>query len=464
MFIGRENEIDVLEELYEEDKFQLVIMYGRRRVGKTSIITEFCKSKPNIFYVAQEYNNTTALKDFSHRVMEYQGLKAGGFKFDSWEDAFTYLGNLAQSDRIILAIDEFPYLAEANKSVPSILQNVIDHVLINSKLFIILCGSSMAFMEKEVLSYESPLYGRRTAQMRIEPFDYYESSKFFSKCDKVDQLINYGILGGIPQYLLEFDEEKSLEKNLRRNLVRKSSFLFSEPLNLLKQELREPMVYNSIIGAIAQGASRLNDIALKIGEKQDKCAIYIRALDELAIITKSIPAGEKHNSRKSIYSISDYLFRFWFKFIYTNMSSIEIGLEEIIIKNKILPEINHYMGHVFEDICKQFLIRKNKRGELPILFTNIGSWWGSNPIKKQEEEIDIIAYNDMEAIFAECKWKNELMDIKELDKLFERSNLFNTSKRYYALFSKSGFTEKLKERAKSNNILLFSIEDLFQEM
>lgn len=461
MFIGRENELNILKELYEEDRFQLVIMYGRRRVGKTSLITEFCKNKSNIFYVAQEYNNTTALKEFSERIMEFQGLSSAGFAFESWEAAFTYLGKLSEKDRIIVAIDEFPYLSEANKSVPSILQNVIDHVLKKSKLFLILCGSSMAFMEKEVLSYESPLYGRRTAQMKIEPFDYYESSKFFSKCSKEQQLINYGILGGIPQYLLEFDEEKSLESNLRKNLVRKSSFLFSEPLNLLKQELREPMVYNSIIGAIAQGASKLNDIAQKIGEKQDKCALYIRALDELGIIAKHIPAREKHNSRKGIYSVSDYLFRFWFRFIYTNMSSIEIGLEEVIIKRKIIPQINHYMGHVFEDICRQFLIRENRLLKLPILFTNIGSWWGNNPVKKQKEEIDIVAYNEEEAIFAECKWKNELMDIPELEKLIERSRLFSTSKAYYILFSKSGFTDKLRERAALDGILLFVIEDLF---
>lgn len=463
MFFAREEELNELQDLYDENKFQLVIMYGRRRVGKTSIIKEFCKDKAHIFYVAQEYNNTTALKDFSHAVMNYQGMKVGGMSFETWEAGFGYLAELAKEQRIVVAIDEFPYLAEANRSVPSIIQNAVDHTLRDTKLFIILCGSSMAFMEKEVLGYKSPLYGRRTAQIKVMPFDYYDSCKFFDSDKREEALTLYGILGGIPQYLLEFNNLKSLEDNILKSYLRKSALLYSEPINLLKQEVREPMIYNSIIGAIAQGASRLNDISTKIGEKPDKCAIYIRSLDELGIVKKMIPAGEKESSKRTIYTISDYMFRFWFRFIYPNLSSIELGLQRSVVKNQIIPQLSNYMGLVFEDICMQFLIRKNKEEKLAIQFTKIGRWWGSDPVKKQEEEIDIIAQEGDRVIFGECKWRNEATGMEVLNRLKERSYLFAATERYYAIFSKSGFTEQLISYAQmhSENVSLYGIDDLF---
>lgn len=461
MFIGREFELNSLNNLYEEDKFQFAVIYGRRRVGKTTLITEFCKDKPNIFYVAEEYNDKIALENFSDKILTYFDMKDYVSAFESWEKAFMYLGKQAENQRLIVVIDEFPYIVNSNKSIPSLLQNLIDHHLKDTKLFLIICGSSMSFIEKEVLSYKSPLYGRRTAQFIIHPFDFFDSSRFFPKYDLEDKVKAYGVLGGIPQYLSKFNDSMSIEDNIKKYILSKASYLHEEPKNLLKQELREPAVYNSLIEAIAGGASKLNEIATRIGESSDKCAKYIKTLLELRILKKEVPVGEEGASRKSIYRLQDNLFGFWYRFVFNNASLVEQEMVDYIYNRKISGEFNKYMGNVFEDICIQFLIRKNKNMELPFVFEKIGRWRGNNPHKKREEEIDILAISKQNAIFGECKWTNQAIHMEVVNSLIEKSTILNYPQKYYVFFSKSGFTEDVKEFAKGSNIIyLFELPDM----
>lgn len=461
MFIGREFELNSLNNLYEEDKFQFAVIYGRRRVGKTTLITEFCKNKPNIFYAAEEYNDKIALENFSDKILTYFDMKDYVSTFESWEKAFMYLGKQAKNQRLIVVIDEFPYIVNSNKSIPSLLQNLIDHHLKDTKLFLIICGSSMSFIEKEVLSYKSPLYGRRTAQFIIEPFDFFDSSRFFPKYDLEDKVRAYGVLGGIPQYLSKFNDSMSIEDNIKKYILSKASYLHEEPKNLLKQELREPAVYNSLIEAIAGGASKLNEIATRIGESSDKCAKYIKTLLELRILKKEAPVGEEGVSRKSTYRLQDNLFGFWYRFVFHNASLVEQEMVDYIYNRKISGEFNNYLGSVFEDICIQFLIRKNKKMELPFVFEKIGRWWGNNPHKKREEEIDILAISKQNAIFGECKWTNEVIHMDVVNSLIEKSTILNYPQKYYVFFSKSGFTKDVKEFAKGSNIIyLFKLPDM----
>ncbi len=461
MFIGRDFELNSLNKLYEEDKFQFAVIYGRRRVGKTTLIKEFCKSKANIFYVAEEYNDKIALESFSDKILTYFDMKDFISSFESWEKAFMYLGKQAKDERLVVVIDEFPYIVNSNKSIPSLLQNLIDHHLKDTKLFLIICGSSMSFIEKEVLSYKSPLYGRRTAQFIIEPFDFFDSSKFFPKYNLEDRVKAYGALGGIPQYLLKFNDEKSIKDNIKEAFLNKSSYLYEEPKNLLKQELREPALYNSMIEAIANGSTKLNEIATKVGESTDKCAKYLRTLLELRILKKETPASEEGISRKSIYRIQDNLFKFWYRFVFDNASLVEQEMIDYVYSNKILPELNNYMGAVFEDICIEYLKRKNKKLELPFVFEKIGRWWGNNPIKKREEEIDILAISKQSVLFGECKWTRVPINMDVVNSLIEKSSIFSYSQKYYAFFSKSGYTEDVKSFVKgSKNIFLFDLEDL----
>ncbi|KYH34165.1 archaeal ATPase [Clostridium tepidiprofundi DSM 19306] len=463
MFVGRSDEIFELNRLYDSNKFEFAVVYGRRRVGKTTLLTEFCKDKNAIFYVAEEYNDKRNLENFSDTVLSHFNMKGFIPDFTEWYMALKYIGKMAESKRIVLVIDEFPYTVAANKSIPSILQNVIDHYLKDTKLFLIICGSSMSFMEKEVLSYKSPLFGRKTAQFKIEPFDFFTSCEFFKNYSNEDKILAYGILGGIPQYLQKFDYNLSIEENIKNSFFNKNSYFYDEPRNILKQELREPIFYNSIIESIAKGASKLNEISTKVGEPSDKCAKYLKNLLELGILDKEIPLGEKETSRKTLYKIKDNMFCFWFKFVFGNAELIEQKKLDYIYKKKVFPFINDYLGSVFEDICIQYLRRKNINDELPFIFDSIGRWWGNNPIKKCEEEIDIICRSDTNIMFGECKWRNEPINMRIVNSLIEKAAIFNMPNKYYIFFSKSGFKKEVIDFNNINkNIILITLDDMIE--
>jgi len=457
MFIGREYELETLNKLYNEDKFHFIVMYGRRRVGKTTLLTEFCKDKPSIFFVAEEYNDKIALESFSDKILSYFGLGGLVNRFESWEKAFLFLAQQAKDKRLVVVIDEFPYIVNSNKSIPSLLQNLIDHHLKDTKLFLIICGSSVSFIEKEVLSYKSPLYGRRTVQLIVEPFNFFESRKFFPNYDFENQVIAYGVLGGIPQYLNNFDSTKDVYENIKTKILDKASYLYEEPKLLLRQEVREPSLYNSIIEAIASGSSKLNEISTKVGVDTDKCSKYISTLIDLKILEKITPVELKDKSRKSIYKIKDNFFRFWYRFVFINKALIEQGLIDEVLENKIKPFMNEFIGEVYEEICMDYLKILNKKKKLPFIFEKIGKWWGNNPYKRREEEIDIVALDKNNIIFGECKWQNKKVDISVLNSLIEKSALFNYQNKYYILFSKSGFTDDVINFAK-NNSNVFLIE------
>lgn len=460
MFIGREYELNTLNKLYNEDRFHFIVMYGRRRVGKTTLLTEFCKDKPSIFFVAEEYNDKIALESFSDKILSYFGLNEMVSRFESWEKAFLFLGQQAKNERLVVVMDEFPYIVNSNKSIPSLLQNLIDHHLKDTKLFLIVCGSSMSFIEKEILSYKSPLYGRRTSQLIVEPFNFFDSRKFFRNYDFEEQVASYGVLGGIPQYLSIFNDTNDVYENIKTKILDKSSYLYEEPKLLLKQEVREPALYNSIIEAIATGSSKLNEIATKVGIESDKCGKYIFTLTDLKILEKVNPIGSQANSRKSIYKIKDNFFRFWYRFVFNNKALIEQGLLDEVIENKIKPSINDFLGLVYEEICTDYLKILNKNKKLPFIFEEIGKWWGNNPYKKREEEIDIVAFNKDSIIFGECKWQNQKVGMSVLNGLIEKSVLFDYPNKYYILFSKSGFTSEVANFASySNNIILIESFD-----
>lgn len=462
MFIGRLNELSELNRLYYRNEFEMVVIYGRRRVGKTFLINEFCKNKPNIFYVAIEQNNKGSLESFSESILNvFPAARSYINTFESWEKSFEYIAVQANQKRIILAIDEYPYIATANPSISSILQKIIDTKFLNTKLFLILCGSSMSFMENQVLGYKSPLYGRRTTQIKVEPFDYMDSCKFFPNYSKEEQLIAYGLVGGIPLYLKNIAKEGPLEQSIYYNYFRKDGHLFEEPSSILKQELREPATYNSIITAVASGSSKINEISTKTGEETKKCSKYLSTLISLHILKKEYPIGLKPG-RKGIYSLCDNMFKFWYKFIPENIINIESGMGKIVIEKRVIPQISEYMGRIFEEICMQYMIRRNTKLSFNIMFDNIGRWWGNNPIRKKQEEIDILAISGDSAILGECKWRNEVSGINILNDLIEKSKHLKYKNKYYILFSKTGFTKELKlKSSQMENLEIVDIDQLF---
>lgn len=460
MFIGRDRELTTLDKLYKSNKFEFVVIYGRRRVGKTALINRFIENKNAIYFMGVESNAKQNLENFSKSIIEYTTGIETGTSFLSFQVAFEHIFKLSEKERIILAIDEYPYVARSSKSLASTLQLLIDKYKDNSKLMLILCGSSMSYMEDHVLAYKAPLYGRRTAQMKILPFDFDETCRYFEHFSDEDKALIYGIVGGTPQYLLQMNDELSVEDNIKNTYLNSTSALFEEPENLLKQEVREPALYNAIITAIATGASRMSEISGKVGEDTNVCSAYIKNLISLGIIQKETPYGEKA-SRKSVYSIEDNMFRFWYRFIPENNSIIARGAADLAYE-RIVPFLPDYMGKVFEEICKQYLWKLLLSGKCPVNFSTLGRWWGNDPVAKSQVEIDILAEQDKNtALFGECKWTNEKVDLGVLETLVKRSKLFSYEKVHYYLFAKSGFTKGCIERANEmGNVTLVSYKDI----
>lgn len=465
MFIGREKELKSLNNLYTSDKFEFAVIYGRRRVGKTALINEFIGDKKSIYFMGVESNAKQNLENFSKSIIEYNSGIVVDTSFQSFQAALEYVFELSKNERIILVIDEYPYVARSSKSLASTLQMLIDKYKDTSKMMLILCGSSMSYMEDNVLSYKAPLYGRRTAQMKILPFDFEETCRYFKNFSSEDKALIYGIVGGTPQYLLQMSDKLSVEDNIKNTYLNPVSFLFEEPTNLLKQEVREPAIYTAIITAIATGASRMSEISTKVGEDTNVCTSYIKNLMNLGIVQKETPYGEK-NSRKTIYYIEDNMFRFWYRFVLDNNSVIMRGATDRVYKQRIEPYLSNYMGKVFEDICTQYLWKQLLEEKCPVEFNSLGLWWGNDPTEKKQAEIDIMGEQDKDtALFAECKWTNEKVDLSVLETLIKRSRIFSYKNMHYYLFSKSGFTKGCIDKAEEmGNVNLVSYGEIVGEL
>lgn len=464
MFIARDFELRQLEKLYGSGRFEMAVIYGRRRVGKTTLISQFCSDKRCLFFTGLESNAEANLVSFSDALNRFQkkGSQSVHRNFDA---ILTEVGELAQDQRMVLVIDEYPWLAGAESSFSSLLQAKIDHRYGSGKLFLILCGSSMSFMQEKVLGEKSPLFGRRTAQFCLQPLNYFETSLFNPSWTQEESALVYGVTGGIPLYASRFQGAagKELDEALTENYFTPGGFLYDEPSSLIKQELREPRLYNAIIAAIARGASRLVEIAGSAKIPQAQCARYLETLQELMIVTREVPVTEKETSRKTIYSVDDLMFRFWYRFVQENISAIETRRGELVYEKRVKPFLAEYMGKVFERMCRQYLLFR--ASALPLDLLKLGRWWGSDPETKQQEEIDLLGLS-LEGhitLFGECKYKNTPIGLEELDRLRRRSLLLHgVERRFYALFSKRGFTEKLLQRACSEEILLISLQDMYK--
>ena len=466
MFYCREQELHKLNKRYNDGKFECVVIYGRRRVGKTALINEFCKDKPAIMFSALNSTSSENLEALSKSIYQYKNPESTGEAapiYPDYDAALQEITKLAESERLIFVIDEYPYLAKAEKSISSRLQHIIDHIWQQGKLFVILCGSSMSFMEYQVLGYESPLYGRRTAQFKIQALTYKEIVAFNPKLTAEQQSLIYGITGGIPHYINKLNVTDSIDSALLENLFDSSGYLFEEPENLLKQELREPAVYNSIITAIAGGASRANEISTKVGIESAKCAKYINVLLDLGILKRETPITEKEG-KKTIYSIGDNFFRFWYRFVPRNMTAIQTGRITQLYDKAVKKHFSDYMGLVFEQMCREYLL--NYAEDLPIDISDAAQWWGTDSKTRKEIQIDIVGTpaEGKEYIIGSCKYRNEKIGVDELELIRQYASVFGKGSRYhYFIFSKGGFTDGLRQLAEQGEVTLLTLEDIYSD-
>lgn len=457
MFVNRKEELKYLEDLNKTKGARLLILYGRRRIGKTELLRQFSRGKKHLFFSCDLSSEQEQLRQFTEKIFRITGEPFLQTQpFTSWEALFRYIFDHISKKIPIIIIDEFPYLCISNKAIPSILQKIWDEKEKKINIFLILCGSYMSFMEKEILGSKSPLYGRRIGQMILKPLDFESINGFFPNYTREERTYCYAILGGTPAYLLRFNPKKTIEQNIKNEILNKNAFLYSEPRFLLMEELREPSIYFSILKAIADGKTRLNEIAQETGIKdRHKVNKYISVLRELHIIRREIPVTEEkpHKSRKGIYLLDDPYFRFWFKYVFPNMSYLEEGDIEYVWEEKIKPDFDSFTGFIFEDICIQKLKKFNKENRLPFKAKNIGRWWD------RTDEIDIVAFDDKGSfLFCECKWTNKKIGVNILSELQRKADKFlGTREKYYGFFSKSGFTKELEALSKKRkDILLFN--------
>ena len=448
-FIDREKELETLNKEYKKDN-SFVVLYGRRRVGKTTLIKEFIKDKKVFYFFADKQNENLQIERFKNQISEYfkdEFLKK--IEIKDWDTLFDYLLTKISNEKFIFIIDEFQYLCMINKDFSSIFQRIYDKKLKDKNIMIILCGSLISMMYSETLAYESPLYGRRTAQIKLQPIKFKYYSKFF-KNKSIQNLIElYSITGGVPKYILSLDRDKSALYNIENNIFDKNNYLYSEPKFLLQEEVNDLSRYFSILNAISIGHTKMSAISSYLQINAGGLSPYISKLIDLDILEKEVPITENiENTKKVLYKIKDNYLKFWFSYVYPYQSYLEIE-NLTYIKNKIENEFDLYVSKIYEDLARESIWENI---EFPLF--KVGRWWDKNT------EIDIVGLGeDNKIIFGECKYSKKSIDLNVLKELKDKSKkvIWNNDKReeYYILFSKSGFSEDLIELAKKeNNIVL----------
>ena len=479
MFIGREQELKFLNDRYTTEGGQLIVLYGRRRVGKTETLREFCKGKPHVFFSCTQSTDRVQLRNFSSRILK-ENIPAKNYisEFDDWEKAFRAVSSLSYGDsKKLLVIDEFPYMCRANKSIPSILQNLWDAELRDANVMIILCGSAMSFIEKDLLAEKNPLYGRATGIYKMKEMGFYDAVKFFPDYSDRDKVLAYAVLGGIPHYLRQWDAKLSVDENIKRNILTKGCILYSEVDFLLHQELRETPIYNSIIEAVALGNTKLNDISQKsLVEDTSKTSVYLKNLIELGIVEREFSVDsktkEQANTARGIYRLTDNFFRFWYAFGFVNISQLEDGDVDGVYEYAVKPTLHEFASFAFEDVCREFVREMQKKNELPFRYFKMGRWFGKTTVRDEkaagglrtaETEIDLLGIDRSEKqyLVGECKFKGVPSSYSEyLDTLAKLSPLKKNAVFHYALFSESGFDEKIFGCAASQNTRLYTLEHI----
>lgn len=464
-FLGREKEILDLEKEYARDG-GFVVIYGRRRIGKTTLIKQFIKSKTAFYFLATKEVESQSMKRFAGVIARTTGnsvmQKAA---FSDWLDLFQAVADYKPNEKKVLVIDEFPYLVKVNDSFPSILQNAWDEILKDSNVMLILCGSLISMMKKHALSYESPLYGRRTAQMRIAPLPFttvYENQKLSFE-EAAEQ---YSITGGVPKYMEFFSDGQPLYEQIKENVLSKNGFLYEEPNFLLTDEVQVPTNYFSIIKVIADGNHKLGTIAGILGLETSALTPYLKTLSELGFIEKQVPVTEKNaeKTRKGLYFISDNFLRFWFRYVYPYKGELEIDNMQISLDELDKDFKEKFVAFAYKDICKEIFARLCSDKAIEFTPSKIGSYWLND--KSGNTQIDVMAVDTVnKRLFAgECKYHNQPVDadvyfelVKKVDNSAEIKSAFKGYTVIYGVFSKSGFTSRMTDISNSNpNLFLIN--------
>jgi len=449
-FVDRESELDFLEKSYFKNTAQFIILYGRRRIGKTELIKKFIENKKAVYILCTRDSLQENVNEVKRKICELTG-KEYFLKLDtnSFFDLFKYLVDEIRDEKVIVVLDEFPYLIELQRGIVSTFQKIWDELLKGRRIFLLLCGSSIGMMETEVLGYKSPLYGRRTGEWNVEPFNFKNIRNMFKKFPIEEVAKIYFIFGGTPFYLAQIDSSLTVEQNVKKKILTKGEILYSEPKFLLKEEFREPKTYMLILKYLSLGYNTQGELSSATGIEKGNLSKYLSVLEETRLINFVLPLGQR---KRGIYLISDPFFNFWFRFVYPNLTDLEIGLVDEVF-SKINSQINSYYGLMFEQLV--FELVKNKAVPIDVPYNETRKWW------YKDKEIDVIALNGKtnKIIFIECKWQDDVDAEKILEELKEKATYVKWNKggreEYFAIFAKS-FRKKVREP----NLKLFDLRSL----
>ena len=462
MFVNRVAELELLEKRFASGKAEFFVLYGRRRVGKTELLTHFCEGKRAIFFVSDlgsELSLRTSLSAAVNAVLF--GPEQVNAVYSTWEDLFLAMGRAAQTVRLVVVLDEFPYMVTAHPPLASILQRVWDQTLKNTQMMLILCGSYIGMMEETVLGYRAPLYGRRTGQYLLEPLQFKDARLFYPGFSPEDQVRAYAVFGGTPAYLNTIEAASPLKENILEDIFSRGAFLYDEVRFVLQQELREPRNYFAILQAIAAGKTRLNEIKQATGI--EGATAYLDTLQQLHLVERVVPVTETQpqKSRRGIYRLKDQYLRFWFRYVLPNRSQLERGGGQILLESQVLPEIDHFSSLAFEEICQQYFWQAGLAEDLPFVPVNIGKWWRGN------EEVDLVVLGETEAILVECKWTSKPVGVDVLADLERKAGLVQPElggrRIRLGLCSRSGFTPQLVDKhGQQKSIILLDLPVLLR--
>lgn len=460
-FVNRERELGQLEVAWNTPGSALVTLWGRRRVGKSTLLSRFAVGKRAVYLYGTRLAERDILADLATQAAEVFGepyLRAA--PFPTWDAALDYLAERARDQRLLLVLDEFPYLCEATPGLDTLVQRWWDRVSDTAQLVVVLAGSGLSFMEG-LTGVRGPLHGRRTAQVEVHPFDYFDAARFFPHLEAADRVRAYACFGGIPAYLQHWTPHAGLAEEVQRTMLSPGHALFREGEELLRTEFHQEALYASILRAVASGEERPSDIARAVGRRSaDEIFDHLRRLQELRFLRREVPVTELERPRtqRVLYRLADPYLRFWFRFVSPFRSFLQLGGRANLWAEEIAPALDEFVARTtWEEVCVQHLWRRQQAGQLGVRIAQLGRWWNG------QDEIDLVGiWGGRVTLVGECKWTASPLRADALFALQRKAaKLPLEHPPLWVLASRSGFDEDLRQRAKASDLLLLTPDDLY---